>query len=162
MHTFKQTVLIAVLLLGSTASAIAFDGPVQPPVDVAAIVAEQTRLRGEIQSPGGRFEEMPAFKRNRILETQAQLLSLLDGKKAIAELSPDEHTLLSNQLEFIEAGLSNREDERIVCERVRKTGSKMVSKVCKSVAQITAEREAAVQQMQSPQGICNSPVCVDM
>ena len=155
MKGFKQAVLVVALLSGSWLPAMAFNGPVQ----VEAIVADQTRLRAEIQSPTGRFSEMPAFKRNNILEKQAQLLSLLDGKATIAELSPDEHTLLSNQLEFIETGLTNREDERIVCERVRKTGSKMVSKVCKSVAQINAEREAAVQQMRSPQGICNSPVC---
>lgn len=155
MHGFKGAAVVAMLLVGGTLPAMAFEGPVQ----VDAIVAEQTRLREEIQSPDGRFKEMPAFKRNRILAQQAQLLSLLDGKDTIAELSPDEHTLLSNQLEFIETGLSNREDERIVCERVRRTGSKMVSKVCKSVAQIEAEREAAVKQMQSPQGLCNSPVC---
>ena len=158
MKMFKQTIMVAALLSGSVLPAMAFEGPVQ----VEAIVAEQTRLREEIQSPSGPYSEMPAFKRNNILETQTQLLSLLEGKASIAELSPDQHTLLSNQLEFIQAGLANREDERIVCERVRKIGSKMISKVCKSVAQITAEREAAVQQMQSPQGICNSSVCVDM
>ncbi|MGH8073869.1 MAG: hypothetical protein ACREO4_07340 [Lysobacter sp.] len=159
MKQFKQVVMVVALLSGSALPVMAFE---KAPVQVEAIVAEQTRLREEIQSPTGRFVEMPAFKRNRILAKQAQLLALLDGKATVAELSPDEHTLLSNQLAFIEAGLTDREDERIVCERVRKTGSKMVSKVCKSVAQINAEREAAVQQMQSPQGICNSSVCVDM
>ena len=147
-------ILVPALMLVS-ASVAAFEG--LPTVD--AIVAEQTSLQKEIQSSSGRYGEMPAFKRNEILERQGRLLSLLEGKGDLSDLSPVEHTELSNHLEFIEAGLSNREDERIVCERVRKTGSKMVSKVCKSVAQLKAERAAAAQQMQSRQGLCNSSVC---
>lgn len=155
MRILKSVGLTVMLLLGSTGGVYAFDGTIQ----LDAIVAEQTQLREEIMSPTGRFSDMPSFKRDRVLEEQAQLLASLRGKTTVSDLSPDEHTRLANQLEFIETSLSNREDERIVCERVRRTGSKMVSKVCKSVAQIKAERDAAERQMQSSQGICNSPVC---
>ena len=125
---------------------------------VASLLSQQHEIRKQLLEQTGRYEEMPAIKRDAILAEQNKLFRLLEGKTTTSELDPAQQTEVFNALEAISSAINNTEDERIVCERVKKTGSHQVTRVCKSVAQIRADRERAKSEM-SGRGICNSDVC---
>lgn len=125
---------------------------------VASLLTQQHEIRKQVLEQTGRYEEMPAVKRDEILAEQNKLFRLLDGKTSTTELDPAQKTEVFNALEKISANINNTDDERIVCERTKKTGSHQVTRVCKSVAQIRMEREQARENM-SGRGICNSDAC---
>lgn len=143
------------LLLCLCATAHAAD----PVVPASEIIADQREIRSNIDAAKGRFAEMPDVKRKAIIADQATVFALLEGKASSEDLSPAQKVEASNALERITAAINNREDERIVCERQKATGSNRVTRVCKSIAQIRVEREEARKNMQVSQGICNSKVC---
>ena len=68
-------------------------------------------------------------------ERQARVLRMLDGKTRTTELPPTDQVRLLNDLEAISALLNKANDERLVCERQRITGSKLPKTVCMTVAE---------------------------
>ncbi|MET0807966.1 MAG: hypothetical protein ABWX93_04320 [Pseudoxanthomonas sp.] len=125
-------------------------------VPFAEVMAQQQEIRKEVLQQTGRYAEMPAVKRDAILREQDKLFPLLEGKSDASALNPNDRTKAINALEAISSAINNKEDERVVCERVKRTGSQQITRVCKSVAQIKFERERARNDMQSGQSICTS------
>jgi hypothetical protein len=147
-----------VLLLSALTAPVFATGTDGSAGTVATLLSQQHEIRKQVLEQTGRYEEMPAVKRDAILAEQNKLFRLLEGKSSTAELDPAQQTEVFNALETISSNINNTEDERIVCERVKKTGSHQVTRVCKSVAQIRVDRERARAEM-SGRGICNSDAC---
>ena len=147
-----------ILLLGVLAMPALANNTEESTGTVASLLSQQHEIRKQVLEQTGRYEEMPAIKRDAILAEQNKLFRLLEGKTSTSELGPVQQTEVFNALEAISGAINNTEDERIVCERVKKTGSHQVTRVCKSVAQIRADMERAKSEM-SGRGICNSDAC---
>lgn len=128
-----------VLLLGSAAAGA--NDQVLVNTNARAIVAQQQEIRREATARKGRYKDMDERTRSRLFAEQDVVLGLLDGKEQSTELPAGEQTTLFNSLESIEAIVNKAEDERMVCRRERATGSHRVQNVCKTVAQLRAERE---------------------
>lgn len=62
-------------------------------------------------------------------------------------INNSDQVVLVNASEEINAVLSGDEDQKLVCEQVRKLGSNRTEKVCLTVAQRKAAREAAKADM---------------
>ena len=139
-----------------------FSGFVQakdPDLQTSEILSEQQAIRADVEAQVGRYADMPLVKRSAIIANQDKLFVLLEGKANTNELSPQQKTEAFNALEQVSAAINNTEDERIVCERKKTTGSHQVTRVCKSVAQIREDRDIARRNMQVNQGLCNSKAC---
>lgn len=132
---------LGLCLLWSSLATASGDG--QPAESLPQIVGKQQQIRSEIEQGAGRFEQMPSIKKRRILDQQTRLFTLTQDKTSLDELSPDQRIQFDNLLGQINAAIANREDERMVCESVATTGSRMKTRVCKSVAQRDAERRNA-------------------
>jgi hypothetical protein len=130
-----------------------------PAESTVAIVAQQKEIRSQIEAREGRYEDMPGVKRASILRNQDILFALLEGKAGIDALNIEQKTVAFNALQSINAAINDKEDERLVCEKRKPAGSNRVERVCRSMAQIKADREVARTSVHSSQGICNSEVC---
>jgi hypothetical protein len=123
------------------------------------IVSQQQEIREEIQARAGRYKDMPGVKRESILKDQDRLFALLAGKHSIDELDAGQRVDAFNVLQSINAAINNKEDERVICEARKPIGSNRTERVCRSLAQIKADRDTARKGMQGNQGICNSDAC---
>lgn len=113
------------------------------PLQVADIVSQQQQIREEVEAGQGAYQDMPAATRKELLARQDTLFKLLDGKTTTDDLNLSERTDAFNALEWINATVTGNEDERLVCRREKPVGSNMAVRVCKTVAQMRKDREAA-------------------
>lgn len=124
------------------------------------IRAQQVELRADVQAGAGVFEDMDRLKREQLAARQSQLLALIEGKELVQELDDEDQVEAFNLLEQINATVNNLEDQQMVCEYVRKTGSHRKVKECKTVAQRREEREAAQRNLQETlERNCAGPAC---
>lgn len=143
LHKIATAVLGLCLAVSFGASADDTDGPT-----LAEIRAQQLELRADVQAGEGIFEDMQRVKREELAARQTKLLAMIEGKDMVQDLDDDTQVEAFNLLEQINASINDMEDQRMVCERVQKTGSHRKVKECKTVAQRREEREAAQRNLQ--------------
>ncbi|KQZ56474.1 hypothetical protein ASD53_13095 [Lysobacter sp. Root559] len=110
--------------------------------DPVAVVAQQQRIRSDLDTGAGRYGGLPADARREVSARQDALFKLLEGR-SYEDLSAAERSQVSETLAWIEAAPQRSGEERMVCERVKAMGSNRVERVCKTVAQRQAERDSA-------------------
>lgn len=128
------------------------------PASLPDIVQQQQQIRDELAS--GALPLNPRQKRI-VGEQQAIIFGVTEGKTSLADLNADEQVRLRNALEVINAQVSTRvtaEDEREVCWREKRTGSKLVTTVCGTEKERREAREGARDYMSRP-SICQPPGC---
>lgn len=113
------------------------------PFDIDKVVTQQRELRADLTAGSGHYKQMPASKRQQILQKQDELLRMLEGKETFDDLSTDQRKAAFNSLEWIEAATNDEEGERMICRRERTIGSNRVTRICRTEAQMAAERERA-------------------
>ena len=126
------------------------------PLAIAAITAQQEQIRSDVQAGTGRYKDMPTETRNELLSRQTALFAMLRGKRSADDLTSTERMEAFNTLEWIEAAINDAEDDRMVCVREKTLGSNRLQRVCKTSAQMRAEREYA--RMNLSRG-CAAGVC---
>lgn len=148
MKFMMGVVLAALLLPGAVAAS---DEPqIVVNTDATAIVAQQQEIREDALAGKGVYGDLSERDRRRLMAEQDKVLALLEGKERSTELSQIDQTILFNSLESISAIVNRAEDERMVCERVRATGSNRAERVCMTVAQ---RREAAQRSQRSMEAV---------
>ena len=120
-------------------------------MDLDLIRTQQQQIRSEVQAGKGRYAKMPVPKRDELLAKQSGLLNLIHGKQTDADLSASQQMEAFNTLEWIEATINNAEDERMVCKRETPTGTNRSQKICRTVAQMRAERAGAEELLRRDQ-----------
>ena len=139
---------LCVILIVSLFSALAVAGETKP-FQVDEVLAQQQRLRADVVAREGRYADMPSSKRSELLAKQDRLFVMLEGKQSSTDLSNDQYLEAFSTLEWIEATVNNADDERMICTREKTLGSNRATRVCRSAAQMEAQRESARQQMES-------------
>ncbi len=81
---------------------------------------------------GGRFEYVTVAERDRIDAALARMDRVLEGKRTIAELDEREKVAVFNAQEEINAILTKRDSERLVCQRRETVGSHRKETVCET------------------------------
>lgn len=145
--------LFASLAIGASlvfAPAIAADSP---SLDLDAVRAQQAEIRAGARAGSGVYENLPEAKRNELMARQDRMLTMIEGKQSADDLSEGQKLELFNTLEWIEATVNRAEDGRMVCEVRKILGSNRRERVCRTVAQIRAEREHAREQLERG-GMC--------
>ena len=120
----------------------------RPPLAISSITTQQQQIREDVIAQRGRYKDMPSATRVDLLSKQAEVLAMVEGKATSSELSAHDQVEVFNRLEWIEAAINNAEDERMVCKREKTLGSTRLTRVCRTVAQDRAAREAAREQLE--------------
>ena len=120
---------------------------------VPELIDNQQQIRAEIESGKGKYRGMPSRERKDLYAHQDNLLGLLEGKQSFGELNENDKTEAFNELEWIKARLTQAEDDRLVCEVIRPSGSNLTKRVCKSVKQLRLESQNA-REMLDTKGQC--------
>jgi hypothetical protein len=140
--------------------ALLFSGPLcaTSTAPLPDIVQQQQKIRDELAS--GTLKLNP--RQTRIVgEQQAIVFEVTEGKTSLSDLNADEQVRLRNALEAINAQVSPRltaNDEREVCWREKRTGSKLVTTVCGTEKERREAREGARDYLSKP-SICQPPGC---
>ena len=92
------------------------------------------QLRSEMAA-GGKYANLAPADQARVGKQLDRLQKLYDKRAAGGSVSNADQVALVNASEEINAALSGDEDQRMVCEQVRKLGSNRTEKVCLTVAQ---------------------------
>ncbi|HEY0504177.1 MAG TPA: hypothetical protein VGD42_11860 [Lysobacter sp.] len=134
--------LATLLWLGAAAA-----NEIHPNMDARAIVAQQQRIRDDVLRHGGPYKDLPAADREALLKEQDKVFQLLDRRDAVTDLPEPERIVVFNALESIEGIVNRAQDERMVCERVRRVGSNRSETVCMTAGERRARREADAKEL---------------
>lgn len=96
-------------------------------------------LEQEMQ-PGGRFEYVTDVERSTVQQELSLMGGLLEGHDSLASLREEDKIKLLNAQERANAILTQRDGERLICERRKLVGSNMRQSVCETYA----ERQARI------------------
>ncbi|WP_157489600.1 MULTISPECIES: hypothetical protein [unclassified Lysobacter] len=144
---------MALILGGLLAAPLAFASVDRNVLQVESIRSQQAEIRSGVEARTGRYKDLSADTRSQLLNKQGEVLRLLDGKQSTNDLNEAQKTEVFNALEWIEAAINQTDDERMVCERRPILGSTRKERVCKTVAQMREERDAARNRMDA-RGAC--------
>ncbi|OOG47854.1 hypothetical protein B0E50_10440 [Rhodanobacter sp. C01] len=96
-------------------------------------------VRQQMQ-PGGRYEFVDAHERETVETNLAAMQSLLDKYGTVAQMDMNTKIQLFNDQEVVNAILTRRDDERLVCESVPPLGSHISRTSCRTYREIEIER----------------------
>lgn len=133
MRKLFMTVALTALCFTAVAA------PPRTPFDVQAVLTQQKLIREQIDAGQGAYGKLNIATRQEVRERQDKLNKLLEGRsyEQLTEAEQDQARLDMAWIEY--AGKTD--DDRLVCERVRTTGSNRVERICKTVAQRREEKE---------------------
>ena len=92
-------------------------------------VAEEVR---GLMTQGGRFEFVTKDERAKIEEAFRRMSLLFQNTDTVDAMNKTDQVAMFNQQEVVNAILKNRDSDRIVCKRIRKTGTNLGTTECLS------------------------------
>lgn len=143
-------VLLACVSMAPTAFAAG-----QTDLQLDDVRSQQAEIRAGAKAGTGIYENLSPARRSELFSKQDRMLGIIAGKRTAAELDENQLTEVFNALEWIEAAVNQTEDQRLVCERRDILGSNRKERVCRTVAQMRVEREAARERMER-RGVCDT------
>lgn len=142
MKTISLKSLIAGLVLSFVSvAALASADPQQ--LTIRDIMTQQTQLRQQVIAGKGAFKDMSKAERDALVERQNRVLEMLGGRETIDDMAPDQRTVVFNDLEWIKAAVTKAEDDRMICEYTRISGSNRMKSVCMTAKQQRENQERA-------------------
>jgi hypothetical protein len=84
--------------------------------------------------PGGRFQHLDEIERQLLAKELARMSSILQGHQSVEELAETERVDLINAQERANAILTQKDGERLICERRALVGSHKPETVCETYA----------------------------
>jgi hypothetical protein len=135
----KRWLLVALLATGiagaQTEKGYITDRKIEP-----GMFNQLVRTLEQEMGPGGRFEFVSDAERSAVTHELSVMGGLLQGHETLATLREDDKISLINAQERANAILTQRDGERLICERRKLVGSNMRQSVCETYA----ERQARV------------------
>lgn len=117
--------------------------------DFDALRAEQAQIAAEVSARKAAYEGISPADRDALLERQAAVLKLIEGRRSVDELAPEERAQLEESLQWIRKTIAGAGEERQVCEFRKTLGSNRKERVCTTAGQQREQRDAAQRQMHS-------------
>ncbi|NDK38522.1 hypothetical protein DT603_06655 [Pseudoxanthomonas gei] len=108
---------------------------------VAGLLARQRTISAGIESGTGPYGKLPGSVQSGIQAGQRRLEQLLDGKTTLSELAPSHRNEVLDLVTGIETALSDNR-QRLACKQEARTGSNLMTRVCRTPSQIREEKEA--------------------
>lgn len=145
-------VTLVVALAGHGPALASGSGQVDPPgntvrtesgAEVAAYLANIDRMLGLAFS--GQYGTLKPGSTQKLEAARERIQEVLGSRTTLGSLPADERMVLQNEEDAISAILRNREKDRMVCKRLLKTGSRMATTECMTVAQREARAASAAE-----------------
>ena len=141
----------AILALAASGTALGATGYVtRSKLEPANFDALAKAIAFELE-PGGRFEFVLPDERSTISVALERMRELLDGKSSLAELPETEKVALINAQEEINAILTRRDSERLICARREVPGSHRKISVCETYGEQQARKGNMKEQVRDLQ-----------
>jgi hypothetical protein len=102
---------------------------------------------------GGRYEHVTDSERTTVEGKLASMSALLDKKGSVAQMSDAEKTQMFNDQEQVNAILSHRDGDRLVCQTVAPVGSHIPVKTCKTARSLEGDQRDAQKFIQDRQNV---------
>lgn len=131
---FATSVFLGVVV----ATTAAYANPPATALQADAIRSQQAQIKAGLDGRRGAYKDMPGTTREQLLSHQARVLELIDGKQSTDDLDDVKKAELFAALDSIDAVVSKANNERVVCELVRKLGSNHKERVCRPAGQAHA------------------------
>jgi hypothetical protein len=103
------------------------------------------------------YEHLVDSDRKEIARAQDRVLAILSGVKSIKDLNGEQEAELWNEHSKVVAVLEAREDQRVICERVRVIGTNLPTTRCLTVAERERRRKEAADMMRDQKGFVKTP-----
>lgn len=137
----RKHILAATLLFLAIPLPAVSDDAIEINSTPAQIRVAQDNLKRSIEKKEGNYADLSDKDRKAILDKQADIYRLIEGRATIEELGPNGKIELANALESMNALLTKAEDSRMICERVKVIGSNRPQNKCLSVGERRRLRE---------------------
>ena len=140
MKMFRLTAWVLALVLYAQ---VAFASG-HPGIDANVIRAKQAQIRADAAARKSPYTRLGADKLSDLSKKQDVVDKLLPPDvQLVTDLNEHDQIALFNALQSIQTIVNDAEDQRLVCERHKPTGSKRPVTVCRSVAERKLDRENA-------------------
>jgi hypothetical protein len=141
---YKGVVLAAFMLVAGSAAAA--DTGARVDVDDGFMAQRDTILK-EL-GDGKTYSEIDSADREKVKAALARIATVLDQSDGVDQLKEQQKVEVFNDQELVNSILTKAgEDSRLVCKRVRKTGSHMTSNQCMTVAARNRAMEHAQEEL---------------
>lgn len=114
---------------------------------VSEIVQFQHALRAKLDNPTGEYSRFDEDTIRRMRHAQDNVFHVLAGVTSLDQLNAEQKVNVSNSLDEVKAILLANEGNRLICHRERKTGTNLVSRQCRTVAQREADMHEVDRQL---------------
>jgi hypothetical protein len=98
-------------------------------------------------SAGGRYSYVTEGERSKVDQKLSEMGGFFDKHGSVAEMSDADKTALFNDQEEVNAILSKRDGDRLICKNELPIGSHIPVKTCKTYSQIETDRHNTRQFM---------------
>lgn len=141
-----RSLLFAALALAATSS-LAKPKAESVPMEPKEFVAMRADIEAQIRDSES-FREMDLSERKEIARALDRMEAALSGIESIEELDPPTRTQLFNDQELLNHALTRAQaDEKVVCQRTKRVGSKMYTNTCMTVGERRRSQESVHQEM---------------
>lgn len=137
----RKVVVTACLFVAMASFAASANDVIDIQSTPAQIRAVQDGIKQSMERKEGAYKDLGAAERQAIVDQQQVISRILEGKDSIAMLDEPQKVEIANALESVNALVTQAEDNRKVCERVKVIGSNRPQSVCMTVAQRRRLRE---------------------
>ena len=141
-----RSALFSLLILTAVPVATAADFVSKRKIEPSRI-GELSRVLDEEMSPGRRFEHVTPTERAQVDAALARMTQAVSGKPSIADLDDATRIKVFNLQEQINAILTKRDNERVICEKRSMTGSHRKQSVCETFGEKMARRKNSRDRM---------------
>jgi len=118
---------------------------------VEHIQERQRVIRADMEAGKEPYATMSRAKKQSILSSQKKLDALLAGVTDTSQLDARDRDRVVELLSRIDAGIAGT-DEDLVCTQEARTGSNFMTRVCRTQAEIRAQKEASQKMLGEERG----------
>jgi len=112
-------------------------------------------------SADGRYGYVKAEEREKVEASLAEMSAIFDANGSVDKMDKATKVKLFNAQENVNAILTLRDRDRLICERGMQTGSRIVTTSCRTYGDIEAARLASEKFMNERAVTpCNAPSCL--
>jgi hypothetical protein len=151
----KSGLLIATLVASFIASTAFAKEEAAPAVNAdtkASFETVSTWVRKQMEG-GGRYAEISAGERSTVDSKLDEMGRMFDKSGDVAHMSDDDRTRMFNTQQQINAILSKRDGERLICKSERPVGSNIPIKTCHTANEIAQRRQNDTQDFRRRQDV---------
>ena len=158
MKTPFVLALIAALIAAGAARAADKDNVKADTKEAFDKVAADVRAQ---MSPDGRYAYIKPDERDKVDAGLAEMSKLFDANGSVDKMDKATRVKLFNEQETVNAILTLRNRDRLICERGAQPGTRIVSTSCHTYGDLEAARQASEKFMNERAVTpCNAPSCL--